>query len=58
MFNSSVKYIKRGPLTQAFGDHGAVKVQQTWLELLEIFLNTDTAVFGNTDTDIKKYRLE
>ena len=53
MFNLSVKYEKRGPLTQTFWDHRALKVRQTLLKLLEIFVNTDTdtAVLGNTDTE-------
>ena len=58
MFNLSVKYKNRGPLIPAFCDHRAVKVQQTLLMLLAIFVNTDTAVLGNTCTeyraDIKK----
>ena len=68
MFNlniGEVAYKKRGPLTPAFWNHCAVKVQQTFHKLLEIFVktNTDTAVLGNTDTeyrysvtDINKYR--
>ena len=53
MFNLSVKYEKRGPLTQASWDHCALKVQQTLLKLLESFVYTDsdTAVLGNTDTE-------
>ena len=59
MFNLSVKHKKRGPFAPAFRDYCAVKVQQTSLKLLAIFVNTDTVVLGNTDTeyrtDIKKY---
>ena len=33
MFNLTVKYKKRGPLTQAFWDQCAAKVQQTLLKL-------------------------
>ena len=58
LFNLSVKYKKRGPLTPAFWDHCAVKVQQTLLELMAIFVNTDIAVLGDTEycTDNKKYQ--
>ena len=52
MLNLSVEYKKRWPLTAAFWNHCAVKVQQTLPKLLDIFVSFDTAVLlGNTDTE-------